>query len=467
MKLREHQIDILSQLKNSNKGIIVSPTGSGKTVTFMEDSKRFLLPENTIVVVAPQLILCQQLFMEFDSYLKDVQFVHLQVSSEKDTFSRSRYVKVQPSSPTTRVEDIQNSYRIASEQGLPLIIFSTFKSLNRVYESNIPIKTIYYDEAHNAVDRGNFETIVKIGQKAENSYFFTATPRHASPRNPKGRGMENETVYGKIIAEVRFDYLVEKGYILKPKLHLQRSLTSTDNSLPEQVDFNTIKETVDYHEKEYKNHNALKILFCMTGTLSIKNLLEKTDIQSWATDKGYHIFSIDCKNGGYHNGEILSKSKFINRLKKYGDDPNSKFLVFHYEMIAEGIDIPGFSGVSFMRKSTNSTFSTQTIGRIIRPAGKWKKYGLVTIVEHKDDTSEVSDFTKSLVQSLLEYGVPLESILFEIDGRCKSEETIDDLDSDLSKKLKEIEIDWNHSELLRMIEDEIQSQEETFIERVF
>tara|TARA_R110000868_G_scaffold267350_1_gene526646 strand:+ start:263 stop:1666 length:1404 start_codon:yes stop_codon:yes gene_type:complete len=467
MELREHQIDILGKTKKNKKGIIQSPTGSGKTITFIEDSKRFLSSGNVIVVIAPQLMLCQQLFLEFDKHLKDYQFVHLQVSSERDTFRRSIFAKVQPKKPTTKIEDITNAYRIAEEQGLPLVIFSTYKSLNRVYESEIPIKTVYYDEAHHAVDNGNFNTIVNIGCRAEYSYFFTATPRYMNPRNSNGRGMENKSVYGEIIAEVRFDYLVKKGYILRPKLHLQRSLTETENTLQEQVDFDAIKETVEYHEKEYKNHDALKILFCMSGTLSIKNLLEKTEFQEWANNRGYNVLSIDSENGGYHDGEIMNRSKFIERIQKIGDDPTSKMLVLHYEMISEGIDIPGFSGVSFMRKSFNSTFYTQTIGRVIRTAGDWKKYGLVTIVEHEHDTNEVSEFTQTLVRSLLEHGVPLESVIFDIDGRAKGEETVDDIDDEILKKLKNIEINWNHSNLLQEIEDEIQNQENKFIERVF
>jgi superfamily II DNA or RNA helicase len=465
--LREHQVSTLEKMLEHIKGIIVSPTGSGKTIMIMEDCKRFLTPGNVIVIVAPRLLLCQQLFMEFDGYLHRYQFVHRQVSSEKDTFKRSKHVVVQPGKPTNKPADIVDSYRIAVEQGLPFIIFSTFDSLDVVSKSGIPITTVYYDEAHNAVKNNHFNKVLEIGSKAENCYFFTATPRYSDPRNPTGRGMENTSVYGEVIAEIRFDYLVEKGYILKPKLHLQKSLTSIDDVYPEQVDFDSVRETVEYHEEQYAGHDALKILFCMSGTLAIKNLLKRTDLQSWASGRGYDVLAIDSKNGGYHNGEKLSNSKFIQKLKKLGDDPKSKFLVFHYEMIAEGIDIPGFSGVSFMRSTVNSIFSTQTIGRVIRPAGEWKKYGLVTIVEHKDDTDDVAVFTKNLVESLLNFGVPLDCMIFDVGGKGASEEVIEDLEDDIQKKMKKIELDWNHSELLKIIEDEIANQPDEFINRVF
>ena len=91
-----------------------------------------------------------------------------------------------------------------------------------------------------------------------------------------------------------------------------------------------------------------------------------------------------------------------------------------------------------MRSTVNSIFATQTIGRIIRPAGEWKKYGLVTIVEHKDDTNDVAVFTKNLVESLLNFGVPLDCMIFDVGGKGASEEVIEDLEDEIEKKMKKI-----------------------------
>jgi predicted helicase len=191
----------------------------------------------------------------------------------------------------------------------------------------------------------------------------------------------------------------------------------------------------------------------MKGTKNIKDLLYKTNFQKWASEKGYHILSIDSQNGGYLDGKMMNKEKFMTELKELGSDHDTKLLVFHYEMIAEGIDVKGFTGVCFMRSSLNNIFITQTIGRCIRAAGEWKKYGVVSIVEHEDDTSEVSDLTKQIVVSLLEHGVPLDSIFTEMTGRGESEEVIGDLQNQFAKSVKQIEMNWLHQNLLEEYRD--------------
>ena len=69
--LHPHQQEILDTLPCHSKGIVSCPTGGGKTYAMITDSRRFLTPNNVVVVVAPQLLLCQQLFTEFDKHLSD------------------------------------------------------------------------------------------------------------------------------------------------------------------------------------------------------------------------------------------------------------------------------------------------------------------------------------------------------------------------------------------------------------
>ena len=112
--LRPHQQQILDALQCNSKGIITCPTGGGKTFTMITDSRRFLTPGNVVVVVAPQLLLSQQLFTEFDKHLTDVNFMYRQISSEGKTFQRDRaalkFRITPPKSPTTIIEEIRDTY---------------------------------------------------------------------------------------------------------------------------------------------------------------------------------------------------------------------------------------------------------------------------------------------------------------------------------------------------------------------
>ena len=181
MNLYPHQVEMLSALQQNNKGWISCPTGGGKTFTFITDSRRFLQPGNVVVVVAPQLLLSQQLFTEFDKHLQDVNFMYRQISSEGKTFQRDRsglkFRVTPPKSPTTVVDEIRDTHRIAIKANKPLILFVTYASLDRIVSSLIPVSVVYYDEAHNSTSSDNFNTVKFLSHHAENNYFFTATPR--------------------------------------------------------------------------------------------------------------------------------------------------------------------------------------------------------------------------------------------------------------------------------------------------
>ena len=75
------------------------------------------------------------------------------------------------------------------------------------------VDTIYFDEAHNSVQK-NFFRATEYYAKLNNvrCYFFTATPKHSAV--DWKAGMNDEEVYGDIICQVPAPELVENGYIL-------------------------------------------------------------------------------------------------------------------------------------------------------------------------------------------------------------------------------------------------------------
>jgi predicted helicase len=216
---------MLDSMASNRKGIIQCPTGGGKTYTMITDSRRFLKAGKVVLIVAPQLLLSQQLFSEFDFHLQDVDFMWRQVSSEGKTFQRKRrrlsFRVIKPEASTTSPEAVRESYRKAQKAGKPLILFTTYASLSRVVESMVPIDVVYFDEAHNCTSSDNFRAVQFLN--AFNKYYFTATPKYSEGHSPEGAGMDNNAVYGDFIARVTFDELVSQGVIVRPRIHLQKS----------------------------------------------------------------------------------------------------------------------------------------------------------------------------------------------------------------------------------------------------
>ena len=453
--LRPHQQQILDSLQCNSKGIVTCPTGGGKTFAMITDSRRFLTPGNVVVVVAPQRLLLHQLFTEFDKHLTDVNFMFRQIFSEGKTFQRDRaalkFRITPPESPTTIIEEIRDTYRIAQKAEKPLILFVTYDSLERIVSSMIPVSVVYYDEAHNAtssdVKSNHFNAVKYLSAHADRNYFFTATPRYSTSRSVEGPGMDNVSVYGEKIANVKFSELVKQGVIVKPLLHLLKSDADLDTMDEVSVNFKTIKEVVDHYEVEH-THTNHKILFCAQGTKSINDLLAG-GLQEWASSKGYKVLSIDSINQGYVNGDKkVNKTTFIKTLNKLGADPDEKLIVLHCAMLGEGIDVKAFTGVVFLRNTLSAIFATQSMGRVLRSA-PGKKYGIVTIVQHESNTNESQELIRNIVTQLFSQGVPVDEIFTETSGRGKDEEIVEDLDVDeLQRRIADYAIEFEHNNIL-------------------
>ena len=94
---------------------------------------------------------------------------------------------------TTKVDEIrQFNYDTACDQK-HLLIFTTYHSLHKIQESNIVVDTIYFDEAHNSVQKNFFPATEHFSHFAERCYYFTATPKHS--RSPVKGGYELARVW--------------------------------------------------------------------------------------------------------------------------------------------------------------------------------------------------------------------------------------------------------------------------------
>ena len=128
MPLRPHQIDALDAMANHTKGQIIVPTGGGKTMCMIEDAVEHLkgLTAKTIVVVAPRILLAEQLSSEFLEVIENVSVMHVH-SGETSHFS------------TTKIDLIRDW---VGEHVGSKIIFTTYHSLHRLMEADIFVDTI-------------------------------------------------------------------------------------------------------------------------------------------------------------------------------------------------------------------------------------------------------------------------------------------------------------------------------------
>ena len=375
--LRPHQQEALEAMQQHDKGQVIIPTGGGKTLCMINDAKQQFdqVGSTTIVVVAPRILLAEQLCKEFLEVIDNAAVYHVH-SGETEHFS------------STKPALIANWHRQAYRNQL---IFTTYHSLHRVQESGIHIDTIYFDEAHNSVQRNFFPATEHFSADADRCYFFTATPKHSlTVFKP---GMNDPEVYGQVICNVPAPHLVEEGYILPPKVVVKELPTGDQR----QSDCKNLIDTID-------DNSLNKILIAARSTKQIVKLVKESDFCNQLQERGYNWMFITSKTGAIINGKKVSREEFFHTLNKWGED-ETRFVVMHHSILSEGINVKGLEAVLFMRNMDYIGIS-QSIGRVIRLGGAEKTFGLVCVPVFDKVGIGTARSVQSVVNTVFNEGQP-------------------------------------------------------------
>ena len=364
MQLRPHQEQAIQSMTDHDKGQVIVPTGGGKTICMIMDTiKQFTLKQHglgisqTFVVVAPRILLAEQLCSEFLEMMHeqdDVTPMHVHSGKIKGMFS------------TTNPFQIQQFVETTSGNRL---IFTTYHSLHRIQESGINVDTIYFDEAHNSVQKNFFPATEYFSNNAHRCYFFTATPKHT--RTVYKAGMNNTDVYGRVICQIPAPTLVRAGYILPPKVEVYKSRILKKDELVADRDCEQMINAIDNIRKD-------KVLICAKSTKQIVGLISRTKFVDELAWRGYSWMMITSKTGAIIDGEKVSREEFFDVLNAWGKDATKRFVVLHHSILSEGINVNGLEAVLFMRNMDYIGIS-QTIGRVIRKGAEDKVFGLVCV----------------------------------------------------------------------------------------
>ena len=356
VSLRPHQIRGDVAMQQHNLGQLIFPTGGGKTLNMIMDSVRQFQLETpqTIVVVAPRILLAEQLSSEFLEFITNAQVLHCH-SGETHHESTTN-----PNTICQWVDTHNSSHKL---------IFTTYNSLQRLVDAEIDVDTIYFDEAHNSVKRNFFPATEHFSANANRCYFFTATRKTSlTPTKP---GMNDSEVYGNIICRVSAPELVDGGYIIAPKIIAKRFQVIDGKQITAECDSSNLLETLD-------DIDCKKILVCVKSSKQLINLVSQTDCISKLQSRGYSYLYITSKTGAVIDGKKVNREVFFDTLNAWGRDSNKKFICIHRSILAEGINVSELEAVVFLR-NMDVIEMVQTIGRVLRKGGKDKVWGLCVV----------------------------------------------------------------------------------------
>ena len=386
--LRPHQERILDRMETYDKGQMIVPTGGGKTLTMIMDTQRrhdVITNGTTTVVVAPRILLAEQLCSEFleviDTANTHIMHVH---SGETHHYSSTK---------ADKIHVFANTARTAGEN---VIIFTTYNSLDRLRQADIEVNTIYFDEAHNSVQRHFFPATEFFSSAADRCYFYTATPKHSLTISKPG--MNDPEVYGQVLMNVPAPELVDGGYILPPKVVVKQLPMIQGRKVMYADDSDNLLETID-------DNNINKTLICARTTKQIINLISQSDFCAVLYQRGYSWMTITSKTGAIIDGQKVNREKFFETLNAWGKDATKKFVVIHHSILSEGINVSGLEAVIFMRNMDYIGIS-QSIGRVIRLGGKEKTFGLVCVPTYDKVGITTARKVQAVVDTVFHQGQP-------------------------------------------------------------
>jgi len=391
--LRPHQRKALNEMLAYDKGQLIIPTGGGKTMCMIYDiveNQKYIDNGSTIVVVAPRILLAEQLCSEF---LEVIDTTHTHIihvhSGETSHFS------------TTKAEKINLFVNTARTAGENVVIFTTYHSLHRLVEADIEVNTIYFDEAHNSVQRNFFPATEHFSADADRCYFFTATRRTSATISKPG--MNDVAVYGDVIYRVPAPKLVEEGYILPPQIKTKKFEVLKSNEISADRDCNNIVETLE-------ENNTSKVLVCIKSAKQLINLMSQTDFAMRLNDMGYSFLYITSKTGAIIDGQKVNREVFFNTLNAWGKDPNKKFVCLHRSILSEGINVSELETVVFLR-NMDVIEMTQTIGRVLRKGSDCKTFGLCVVPVYSQVGIATEKRLQNVVDTVFGRGEMLDSVV--------------------------------------------------------
>ena len=241
----------------------------------------------------------------------------------------------------------------------------------------------------------------------------------------QGRPFRLTDVYGKVICDVPATEMVEQGYILPPTV------------VPYVVDYERLKGDLACNTDHVTLLNMIdemgddanhKILVAVPSSKVMWNLLSQTTAVQDLQDRGFDVLHITSKYGAWVNQTKVNREVFFDTFNDWGKDPSRKFVIFHYSILAEGINVHGLTHTILLR-TLDVIEMAQTIGRVIRlnkddaadlssgkiAAGNFSMYrkptGFVTVPVFKNYGQRTIDRLQNLVNTIFVEGKPAISVV--------------------------------------------------------
>jgi superfamily II DNA or RNA helicase len=459
--LYPHQQEAVEQILESDIGTIILPTGAGKTFIQAATNAIDMIRRKSFAIYTirvPRIILSYQILTECYGFQNkfDIESKYLLVHSgskvDEESLLELKSDKVMwhDISVTTNGKEIKKIISDAQRQNLPIVIIETYDSADVTYDvinkMGLNIEICHNDECQYLV-REEFEHLLRYDYNR--MYSFTATPRNA-----KIIGMQNEELWGEKLYSMTPREAIERGIIVRPRMIYlaskeDKSFSKDDltKSFPKMVKYDF--ETLNHYNPKVKN----KLLVASRGSADMINFIHSKECKE-LIESGVHIFAIGSnkKISAFYNGQTYKRADWLRKLQTIGKNDKEELIVIHFDILSEGIDVPGFTGISFYTAKEIGKF-IQLYGRTARldvidrsklssgkistdNLNKWKKpYSFVIVHQFNDIEGSQSEEITQMVSNLREFGFePNEDIIIDTQNGVSEKNELDNLLDEVDKR---------------------------------
>ncbi|MFA4919901.1 MAG: Helicase associated domain protein [Thermodesulfovibrionales bacterium] len=436
----------LSHFVGNDKGQLILPCGTGKTLTAMWIAEK--LSGKRILVMLPSLALLSQTLREWAANTLFKPFRYLCLCSDttvdlgNDSPIENLYeIDIPVSTDAEVVADF-----LSNKHSTPSILFSTYQSSKVLSEATIKTNTCFdvaiFDEAHRTTGTsvGIWNTALddkKVPIKKR--IFMTATPRICLPHIIKKAqandvlicSMDDEKIYGKPFYEMTFGNAIEEQLITDYKVIVISVTDSEVKNIIKNSGNIIVDKDHEWDAKGFAKRIALVKGIAAYGLKKIFTFHSRVHEAKAFTDTsnlhGIHqvvemIASEELKKKNikyFHVNGTMSSGVRNSLLQEFKEADIG--IMSNARCLTEGMDIPTVDTIAFIDSKKSLIDIVQATGRAMRKA-EWKGKGYIFIPVIVDDDADPETFIESsdfetvwkVLQAMLEQDHQLQDIVSQL-----------------------------------------------------
>lgn len=318
---RDYQINGVYEALRYNRKVIVSPTGSGKSLMIYAIARYFQNKQKRTLIIVPTTSLVSQLFKDFIDYGWEAEkYCHMIYSGKEKESDKEIYI-------------------------------STWQSLYKLPKSYFQkFDVVIVDECHGARAK-SLTSIVSSLTDAKYRFGFTGTLDGIEVNK-----LVLEGLFGPSYKIIRTDELMQKGHIAQLDIKVLL-LKHKPNK------FDTFEDEIQYIINHQKRNNLIKnlALDLKGNTLVLFSRVETHGqplyelINSGKTDNRQVFF--------VHGGVDVDDREMVREIT---ERESNAIIVASYGTFSTGINIKNLHNVIFASPSKSRIRNLQSIGRVLR-----------------------------------------------------------------------------------------------------